>query len=682
MAGDDAKKTEKVEKTVTKETKVVRPKDNNHKQKQKKNWKKEKKEIKKEVKKEVKKEDGGPKARISQTISATLAVVDGINEQGPVLSIAAFTNPGLIKAHGDDTAFGPLQANAAQFSLWRVKNMSITATPMVGSSAVSGTIARLSLNMAQTPGATSWGGLGARTHRDLAAGRSLHWKIRDQDLAGPRKGGYWFTDMNMEGGQSGGAVFEMHCFGQTQSTYQDKAWEGPLWIVEIKATWQFANYNSAPALGTLERVEEKVQPSFSGSAGTPLVMELPTGSTLARFMTEPHTSTGRAAGADVGETIYQVVDTGLGVVSTVTPPPFNWLIKGGWWFVKKLFGRANRAGASQYYVYASLADAQNNKPAILSSAVSGQPTVTNLQVTQLNAPNTGPNTAGTFAGVPPVPVQADTFNLIGSILPIVRDAGALINDNVLHFVSDKTWLSFENQARKEHQTFFLQHHQLLDPFLRQEVLEPNPVGPVRGWQNLEIGTLLAKSIEPGGVVYFWKGTTDTPWVELFDIQTDVSTRQYGTNSVSSDTSIQWWSSTTPKARLTWLTPTPRENPYFLTYVLNETNWTQSKPAGQWSGWTYIAGPICQDTRHMGAGVYGQFTVPATRKDKLRELLRKLEADEIDLSDSDSDFEEAESPPVTKLETPEQARYEEYRALGLSHEQATKLVELKGCDLVP
>lgn len=680
MAGEEPKKATQAKDAKAKEEKKPQ---NEKKHKNKKQWKKEKKEIKKEVKKEVKKEDGGPKPRIRQTVAATLAVVDGINEQGPVLSIAAFTNPGLIKAHGDDTAFGPLQANAAQFSLWRVKNMSITATPMVGSSAVSGTIARLSLNMAQTPGATSWGGLGARVHRDLAAGRSLHWKIRDQDLAGPRKGGYWFTDMNMEGGQSGGAVFEMHCFGQTQSTYQDRQWAGPLWIVEIKATWEFSNYNSAPALGTLERVEEKVTPGFSGSAGEPLTMNLPSESSLARFMNEPFNTATRASGDNVGETIYQVVDTGLGVVSNVTPPPFNWLIKGGWWFVKKLLGRTTRAGNPQFYVYASLADAQNNKPAVLTSAVTGTPTLTNLQVTQLNAPNTGPSSTSNFAGGPPIPIHSNTFELAGLILPIVKAQQALNNDVPVHITMGESFINFDGTSPKEHQTWFFQHHRLLDTFYNQAVLEPEPTHDVV-CRGAVIGKLLGRAVEPGGTWFWWKGTSETTWKNIFNIGATVSVRFYGTETTvaNPDTRLRWWSENTANStNYYWLATTPKNSNYLISWVTS--NWLVERPTENTTGWSYVAGPGPGNTTQDGLGWYHRMSTVPTRKQKLRELLLKLEAGEFsDTSDDSSEEEDEFFQPETKLETVDQRRYEELRQLGLTHEQATKLVELRGTDVVP
>nr|WBV74322.1 capsid protein [Bat astrovirus BtSY1] len=372
-----------------------------HKKQHKKPPPSEKKEIKEEVKKEVKKQEKkikkkveGPKPRMRERVTASLGVISGNGSNGPNLSLCCFTNPTLIKSPEDDTTFGPLQAAAAQFSMWRLRDLVIRVTPLVGSSAVSGTLLRCSLNPSQQPGMVSWGGLGTRTHRDVRAGGSITWKIRDQDLAGPRQGGWWFTDMNNEGAQSGGMVIEMHSFGKTNSTYKDEAWDGPLWIIELSGLWEFTNYNSTPALGTLSREEEKVQVTVAAAEGEPIKMTLPTTSKFVAWMAshEPVPRHGRNAEPSVGEVIYQVVDTGAELASAAAPPPFQWLIKGGWWFVKKLLGRTRTD--QDFIVYASLEDAQNNRPAMATGTTTSTPKTATLAITQLNSPNVG--TAGTI----------------------------------------------------------------------------------------------------------------------------------------------------------------------------------------------------------------------------------------------------------------------------------------------
>nr|QTE76056.1 capsid protein [Bat astrovirus] len=361
-----------------------------------------KKELKREVRKEVSKDQGGPKPKFSVNVTATIGYVDGNKEHGPTLKIATFLHPSLCKGPDEDRTFGPLQAAAAQYGLWRLSKVHIRMTPLVGSSAVSGTVTRLSANLTQTPGSTSWGGLGARKHRDFHAGKSGAFILTRRDVAGPRAGGWWVTDTNTEGAQSAGPVIEAHCLGKTSSTYQNSDWSGQLFIVELTGRWEFANYNMNPALGSLERHEsESSGVKLTTDTNGEIQLELPTVSEAAKFMHDPTLKRGTNA-ESTGEIVFQIVDTAAGLATSALPPPFNWLIKGGWWFVKKALGKSN--AAEIYKVYASLADAQNNKPAISTTKnMQGTAVTTNLQITQMNSPNLGGASVVYASGSGPVP---------------------------------------------------------------------------------------------------------------------------------------------------------------------------------------------------------------------------------------------------------------------------------------
>lgn len=384
MPGSD-KKAKAVKAEVKKEVKKAVEAKVHPKQK-KQHWKKEKKEIKKEVKKEVKKENQGPKVQFKVKVTAALGYVTGEKDHGPSLKLNVFLHPSLCKSPDEQSAFGPLQAAAAQYGLWRCTKAHIRFTPLVGPSAVSGTVIRASANLTQTPSSTSWGGLGARKHRDMQAGKSGTFILNRRDLAGPRDGGWWLTDTNNEGAQAAGPIVECHALGQTMSTYQDKAWTSELFIVELTGEWEFANYTMNPAMGNLERHDGDAAMIVSTDQDGKLQLEVAEGSTMARFMDDP---TVRNSKTGTGEVIFQVVDTAASAITSLVPPPFNWLLKGGWWFVKKLAG-VSRAGNARYQIYASLTDAQNGRPVITSVASQTGKQVTGpLQVTQINAPNLG-----------------------------------------------------------------------------------------------------------------------------------------------------------------------------------------------------------------------------------------------------------------------------------------------------
>lgn len=435
MASSAEKKAVKqeIKKEVKKE--VAKEESKQHKGKKKgKTWKKKEKEfIKKEVKKQSKNKDG-PKAKFSVNVTATIGYIDGSTEHGPTLKMATFLHPSLCKGPDEDKAFGPLQAAAAQYGLWRLSKVMVRMTPLVGSSAVSGTVVRLSANLTQTPGSTSWGGLGARKHRDFHAGKAGSFILTRRDVAGPRAGDWWVTDTNTEGAQSAGPVLEAHALGKTSSTYQDRPWKDQLFIVEMTGRWEFTNYNNNPALGALEKHEASVAGAkLTTDANGEIQLEIPNTSSVARFMADP-TALRVGQTETPGEIVYQIVDTAAGLAGSTLPPPFNWLIKGGWWFVKKVIGRTN-AGNDVYKVYASLADAQNNKPAISTTkSMQGTAVNTDLQVTQMNSPNMGganANPAISSGGGPaPSPVWPITphgtpgadFFFLGHLKPVWRFA--------------------------------------------------------------------------------------------------------------------------------------------------------------------------------------------------------------------------------------------------------------------
>nr|WOV94055.1 capsid protein precursor [Bat astrovirus] len=363
-----------------------------------------KKEIKKvvdgEVKKKLRKIDG-PKSQYQVSVAATLGYVTGNESHGPNLKLTSFLHPALCKSPDESTNFGPLQAAAAQYGLWRVTRAHITLTPLVGPSAVSGTLIRGSVNLSQSPSSTGWGGLGARKHLDLQAGVKGHFKLARRDMAGPRDGGWWVTDTNVEGQQSAGPVFEIHALGQSTSTYQATDFKRELYIVEMRATWQFANYVSNPSMGLLERKEAETKVSFTTTEQKEIVMNVEADAGTLRFLDDPTVE--RAAGGQPdkpGEIIWQLADTAAEAITTVIPPPFGWLARGGWWFVKKIAGRAsygfNATSSASFLVYPSLADAQNNRPAVANGVQSRSTQVpAQLQFTQMNAPNMGGPTSGT-----------------------------------------------------------------------------------------------------------------------------------------------------------------------------------------------------------------------------------------------------------------------------------------------
>nr|WGL40962.1 capsid protein [Porcine astrovirus 1] len=341
----------------------------------------------------------GPKPAIRQRATATLGTI-GSNSSGKTeLEACILTNPILVKDNTGNNTFGPIVALGAQYSLWRIRFLRLKFTPMVGQSAVTGTVVRASLNPTATPSSTGWSGLGARKHLDIVVGKPAVFNLKASDLSGPREG-WWLTNTNDSGDSTLGPSIEIHTLGTTMSAYQSSPFSGGLFLCELHAEWEFSGYSANPALVSLEKDrEDNVAVSFEGNQGEPLTMLVSENSLFntvaARRSTFTHSLA--RAGESKSDTIWQIVDTAVSAAEAVVPPPFGWLVRGGYWFVKKIAGRArmrNGTGASRYICYASYQDALSDKPAICTGAATGyytgrDVTTANLQFTQMNEPSTG-----------------------------------------------------------------------------------------------------------------------------------------------------------------------------------------------------------------------------------------------------------------------------------------------------
>lgn len=385
--------------------------------------------VRKIVNKQLRKQGvTGPKPAICQTATATLGTIGSNTTGATEIEACILLNPVLVKDATGSTQFGPVQALGAQYSMWKLKYLNVRLTSMVGASAVNGTVVRISLNPTSTPSSTSWSGLGARKHLDVTVGKNAVFKLKPSDLGGPRDG-WWLTNTNDNASDTLGPSIEIHTLGQTMSSYQNTQFTGGLFLVELSSAWCFTGYAANPNLVNLVKSTDKsVDVTFEGSAGTPLIMNVPEHSHFARMAVEHSslsTSLSRAGGESSSDTVWQVLNTAVSAAELVTPPPFNWLVKGGWWFVKLIAGRA-RTGARRFYVYPSYQDALSNKPALCTGGVStytrqSNPVRTTLQFTQMNQPSLGHGATPATLGRS-IPEPGDQFK-------VIMTAGALVQPN-------------------------------------------------------------------------------------------------------------------------------------------------------------------------------------------------------------------------------------------------------------
>lgn len=360
----------------------------------------------------------GPKPAICQRATATLGTV-GSNTSGTTeIEACILLNPVLVKDATGSTQFGPVQALGAQYSMWKLKYLNVKLTSMVGASAVNGTVLRVSLNPTSTPSSTSWSGLGARKHLDVTVGKNATFKLKPSDLGGPRDG-WWLTNTNDNASDTLGPSIEIHTLGRTMSSYKNEQFTGGLFLVELASEWCFTGYAANPNLVNLVKsTDNQVSVTFEGSAGSPLVMNVPEGSHFARTVLARSaipTTLARAGERTTSDTVWQVLNTAVSAAELVTPPPFNWLVKGGWWFVKLIAGRT-RTGSRSFYVYPSYQDALSNKPALCTGSTPGgmrtrNPVTTTLQFTQMNQPSLGHGEAPAAFGRS-IPTPGEEFKVI------------------------------------------------------------------------------------------------------------------------------------------------------------------------------------------------------------------------------------------------------------------------------
>lgn len=337
-----------------------------------------------------------PSGTFRQTLTATLGTV-GANQGNQVeLETSVLINPALMKETTGANQYGPLQMYAANYSLWRVRDIKIKLTPLVGGSAVSGTAVRTSLNLSGQPGSPSWSALGARFHRDTNPGRPMTMRIPGNKIQGPKEGWFFCNTKNDPTMCIGGSV-EIHTLGKTMSAYKNDPFAGPLFLAELTATWEFKNYNPEPGMLNLVKTTTQERPQqvkILSKPDEPILISVPNNSSMARVVAQA----GIAADTTPSEIIWQICDSAAMIVDGLLPPPFEWLFKAGWWFVKKIANKSQRSGVQGepepgdlvFQVYQSISDAQNGVPCLATgSASSTNVNIENWQMMQITPGNLG-----------------------------------------------------------------------------------------------------------------------------------------------------------------------------------------------------------------------------------------------------------------------------------------------------
>nr|AIA79376.1 capsid protein [Water buffalo astrovirus] len=317
---------------------------------------------------------------VFQKINTTLGTVGSNGSEQTECELTCLMNPATMKEATGSNSFGPLGIYASTYSLFRMTRCTVTLKPLVGDSAVSGTVARVSWNPTSTPTQTSWSALGARKHVDVTPGKTGKFTLTTRDLVGP-KGGWYKTNTKGDPMMSFAGTLEVHTLGCTMSTYRNEQFNGGLFLAELETEWQFKDYSQQPGMLNLIKGEDTQQSHIQTDANGKIQLVVPNNSRMAR-----------AASGAASEIIWLVTDTIIQAGTSVLPPPFSWLIRGGWWLVKRAAGAPVRAGRTTFDVYASISDARADMPCISTTTNMSPIQVGGLHFQQVTPGNTGIST--------------------------------------------------------------------------------------------------------------------------------------------------------------------------------------------------------------------------------------------------------------------------------------------------
>nr|BAX00176.1 ORF2 [Porcine astrovirus 2] len=315
---------------------------------------------------------------VVQKIVTTLGTV-GSNGTGSIeTELAVLLNPSTMKETTGSNTYGPVQIYASTYSLFSIRSLKLHLKPLVGGSAVSGTVVRASWNPTSNPTQMSWSALGARKHSDTTPGREGKFILTAKELKGP-KDGWYRTNTKGEPMLSFAGSLEIHTFGETRSTYRNDKFNGGLFLAELEIVWAFKDYAQQPGLMNLLKGDSTGNTTVSTDQDGRLILETPSTSTLARA----------ARTTTASEIIWMVTDAVVTSAASVFPPPFSWLIKGGWWFLKRIGGAPNRSGTERFMIYASINDARADVPCISSQTSATAVGIGQLHFQQITPGNTG-----------------------------------------------------------------------------------------------------------------------------------------------------------------------------------------------------------------------------------------------------------------------------------------------------
>nr|WLK77670.1 capsid [Avian nephritis virus] len=360
----------------------------------------------------LKKKTNGPKMNDMMKTTVTIGVIQGQTQAGLSRQLRVPLNPLLLKST-EGLSATPLSIRSSCYELWKALHVELFATPLTGFSNVVGSVGFMALTLNGLEAtADSIDSIKARKHYQMALGRPARLKLTARELAGPREG-WWLTDTSESPADAYGPAIDLmiayktenllNTTGSTTSTYT-----GPLWQIEARVTYGFSTYNPKPGLQNLmsqtltNGQTVTIQPSPSDGS---LIMT--TNSLQLRSLLSPRDTDPKKGKS---QTIWAIAGSAVDAAATVLGP-WGWLLKGGFWLVRLIFGGSSNATTSSYQVYSSLESAMADQPIYGAQTGTQSITVPVVHVSEVLNPNPvsnqvpTPSTGSAPAPTPPSPSE-------------------------------------------------------------------------------------------------------------------------------------------------------------------------------------------------------------------------------------------------------------------------------------
>nr|UTN45722.1 capsid protein [Astroviridae sp.] len=359
---------------------------------------------------QLKKRTKGPPVSDLHTLTLTLGTINGVGENDLSRQLRYPLSPVLLKLEDAGKSITPLSERAHQYNLWKLQHLSVHLVPLVNGSNISGTLALVDLD--QDGGSVkpdTVDTIKARCHAEAHIGQRIIFTPPQRQLWGPRQG-WWLVDTNEDSAESFGPALNFWSYLVTQNLLhitgsgegkaaETTVYKGPLWLVELRAKYAFANYEPKPALAVLGTTNAEVKNAkFVAGQNGELIIEA-NSTQLFRFCGKADgrrvkaVAAANLSGVNLSNVLYSMADD---TVKAFAPAlgPWGWILRAGWWVVRQILPGADTSEDEALFrgvVYPSVKAAQDNEPVYATDLSNLGKAVTlpstHFKIQQLNSPN-------------------------------------------------------------------------------------------------------------------------------------------------------------------------------------------------------------------------------------------------------------------------------------------------------